>query len=118
MKTISINGHILEKALLVDDPDVKESFTAGSGAERHIRSFTDPDKLKRYISKHPEGIIIAGVGVFFFKEPVPVSSAMVSLDESGSVNILIRDGAEEIEKQLASFDSIREAATGIVYDIK
>ena len=57
-----------------------------------------------------EGIIIAGVGNFFFLEPVPVSAAMIRFDESGSADIRIKEGAEQIEKQLAAMEAIRAAA--------
>ena len=110
MKNISINGHTLEGALLVDDPDIKRAFPDASGQLRHIRSFSQPGRLKAYIRKHPEGIILAGVGAIFFLEPVPVTSAMISFDESGSADILVRDRAEEIEKQLVAMEAIRAAA--------
>ena len=117
MKTISINGHVLEKALLVDDPEVKKAVEDASGNERHIRTFLDPAKLKNYLKKHPEGIIIAGTGVFFFKEPVPVSSAMIGFDESGNADIIVRDGAEEIEKQLSTISEVRDAATEKIFRV-
>ena len=63
MKDIKINGHILDGALLVDDPDVKRSFYDASGQLRHVRFFSQPGKLKSYVCRHPEGIIIAGVAL-------------------------------------------------------
>ena len=115
MKTISINGHILEKALLVDDPDVKRTYEDDSGNKRHIRSFSQAESLWRYIRKHPEGIVIAGTGVFFFKEPVPVSAAMVRFDEAGNANILIREGAAEIEEKLESIDTFRSISQDVFF---
>ena len=110
MKDIKINGHILEGALLVDDPDVKRSFTDASGQLRHVRSFSQPGKLKSYVYRHPEGIIIAGVGAFFFIEPLPVSCAMIRFDEAGNADIQVRDNAESVEKQLSVMEEIRAAA--------
>lgn len=110
MKVIKINGHVLEGALLVDDPDVKRAFTDASGQLRHVRSFSQPGKLKSYLHRHPEGIIIAGTGAFFFLEPVPVSCAMISFDEEGSADIKVRENAESIEKQLSAMAAIRAAA--------
>lgn len=115
IKTIKINGHVLEKALLVDDPDVKKVYEDSMGNKRHIRSFSQADSLKRYIKKHPEGMILAGVGVFFFDEPVPVSSAMVRFDEAGNANILIREGAAEIEEKLESIDTFRSISQDVFF---
>jgi hypothetical protein len=110
MKDIRINGHILDGSLLIDDPDVKKTFTDASGQLRHVRSFSQPGKLKSYVRRHPEGIILAGVGAVFFLEPVPVSSAMIRFDETGSADIQVRDNAENIEKQLTAMEAIRAAA--------
>ena len=100
MKNIRINGHILDGPLLVDDPDVKKTFMDASGQLRHVRSFSQAGRLKSYVRSHPEGIILAGVGTFFFLEPIPVSAAMIRFDEAGNADILIRGEAESIEKQL------------------
>ena len=110
MEGIKINGHALEASLLIEDPDVKQAFTDASGQLRHVRSFTQPGRLKSYLRRHHEGLILAGVGNIFFLEPVPVSSAMVRVDESGNADILINEGAERIEKQLAAMEAIRAAA--------
>lgn len=109
-KGIRINGHVLNGALLVDDPDVKQAFTDASGQLRHVRSFYQPDRLKSYVRKHPEGMILAGVGNIFFLEPVPVSPAMIRFGESGDADILIRDEAESVEKQLTAMEEIQAAA--------
>ena len=110
MKYISINGHILQKSLMVDDPDIKRTFTDASGSQRHIRLFKDPARLKSYVKRHPEGIILAGVGVFFFTEPVPVSAAMIRFDDAGNVEITVREGAYRVEKQLSIMEDIRAAS--------
>ena len=110
MKDIRINGHILDGSLLIDDPDVKKTFTDASGQLRHVRSFSQPGKLKSYVRRHPEGIILAGVGAVFFLEPVPVSSAMIRFDETGGADIQVRDNGENIEKQLTAMEAIRAAA--------
>ena len=110
MKCIKINGHILDAALLIDDPDVRKTYADASGRRRQVRSFSQPGWLRSYLRRHPEGIIIAGAGNLFFLEPVPVSDAMISFDETGSADILIREGAEQIEKQLAAMEAIRAAA--------
>lgn len=109
-REIRINGHGINGALLVDDPDVRQTFEDASGQLRHVRSFSQPDRLKSYVRRHPEGIILAGAGTIFFLEPVPVSSAMIRFDKEGSADILVRDGAESIEKQLTAMDAIRTAA--------
>ena len=114
VKGIKINGHMLDGALMVDDPDVKKAYPDASGQLRHVRTFSQPGRLRSYLKKHPEGIILAGVGTFFFLEPVPVSSAMIRFDEAGSVDIVVREGAEEIEKQLAAMETIWDAATEAV----
>ena len=119
VKGIKINGHVLEGALLVDDPDVKRAYPDASGQLRHVRTFSQPGRLRSYLKKHPEGIILAGVGTFFFPEPVPVSSAMIRFDEAGSADIVVRERAEEIEKQLAAMETIRAAASeavGIIHE--
>lgn len=110
MKYIRINNHVINGALLIDDPDVKKSFTDASGQIRHVRSFSQPGKLKSYVRRHPEGIIIAGAGAFFFIEPVPVSCAMIRFDEAGNADIQVRDNAESVEKQLLAMAAIRTAA--------
>ena len=110
MNVIKINGHILDAALLVDDPEVKKTYTDASGRRRHLRSFSQPGRLKSYLRRHPEGLIIAGAGNLFFLEPVPVSASMIRFDETGSADILIREGAEQIEKQLAAMEAIQAAA--------
>ena len=110
MKDIRINGHILDGSLLIDDPDVKKTFTDASGQLRHVRSFSQPGRLKSYVRRHPEGIILVGVGAVFFLEPVPVSSAMIRFDETGSADIQVRDNGENIEKQLTAMEAIRAAA--------
>ena len=110
MKNIRINGHVINGALLVDDPEVKRAFPDASGKLRHVRSFSQPGRLKSYVRKHPEGIIMAGTGGIFFLEPVPVSAAMIRFDEAGCVDILVREGAESLEKQLATIDEILAAA--------
>ena len=110
VKDIRINGHVLEGTLLVEDPDVKRTFTDASGQLRHVRSFTQPGKLKSYLRKHPEGIILAGVGAFFFIEPVPVSAARIRFDEAGSAEIHVSEEAERIEKQLEAMERISAAA--------
>ena len=56
MKNIRINGHVINGALLVDDPEVKRAFPDASGKLRHVRSFSQPGRLKSYVRKHPEGI--------------------------------------------------------------
>ena len=114
MKNIKINGHIIGGALLVDDPDVKRTFTDASGQLRHIRFFSHPGRLKSYIRRHPEGIILAGVGSVFFIEPVPVTAAMIRFDESGDADILVRDGTECLEKQLSAIEEIYAAAAEAV----
>ena len=119
VKEIKINGHVLEGALMVDDPDVRKTYMDASGQLRHIRTFSQPGRLKSYLKKHPEGIILAGVGTFFFLEPVPVSSAMIRFDEAGSADIVVRERAEEIEKQLAAMETIQAAASeavGIIHE--
>ena len=118
MKDIRINGYSIDGALLVDDPDVKKTFFDASGRPRHVRSFVQPGRLKSFVRKHPEGIIIAGVGNIFFIEPVLVSSAMIRFDEEGGADILVKEDAELIEKQLAAMDAIRAAAAkenGIIH---
>lgn len=110
MKDIKINGYVLDGALLVDDPDVKKTYVDASGQQRHVKSFSQPGKLKSYVSRHPEGIIIAGVGAFFFIEPIPVSCAGIRVDEAGNAEIQVRDHAESVEKQLSVMEAIRSAA--------
>ncbi len=110
MKEIRINGHVLEGALLIDDPDVKKAFTDAAGHLRHVRSFSQPARLRSYLLRHPEGMIIAGAGGIFFTEPVPVSSAMISFDGSGSADIHIKEEAERMEKQLSAMEAIWSAA--------
>lgn len=110
MKSIRINGHVINGALLVDDPEVKRAFPDASGKLRHVRSFSQPGRLKSYVRKHPEGIIMAGTGGIFFLEPVPVPAAMIRFDEAGGVDIQVREGAESLEKQLATIDEILAAA--------
>ena len=110
MKDIRINGHILDGSLLIDDPDVKKTFTDASGQLRHVRSFSQPGRLKSSVRSHPEGIRLAGVGAVFFLEPVPVSSAMIRFDETGGADIQVRDNGENIEKQLTAMEAIRAAA--------
>lgn len=110
MKDIKINGYSLDGALLVDDPDVKKTIIDASGHHRSVRSFSQPGRLKSYIRRHPEGMILAGVGSFFFLEPVLVSSAMIRFDETGSADIQVKDGAEMIQRQLAAMDAIHAAA--------
>ena len=110
MKNIRINGHVINGALLVDDPEVKRAFPDASGKLRHVRSFSQPGRLKSYVRKHPEGIIMAGTGGIFFLEPVSVSAAMIRFDEAGGVDIQVREGAESLEKQLATIDEILAAA--------
>ena len=109
-KGIKINGHVLDAALLIDDPDVKKTYTDASGQRRHVRSFSEPGRLRSYLRRHSEGIIIAGAGTFFFLEPVAVSAAMIRFDDSGSADIIIKEGSEQIEKQLAAMEAIRAAA--------
>ena len=113
-KEISINGHVLDGALLIDDPEVKHSFTDASWQPRHVRCFTQPAGLKAYARRHPEGIILAGVGNIFFTEPVPVSFAMISFDENGSANIQVREGAADIERQLEAIEAIQTAAENAI----
>lgn len=110
MKVIRINGHVLDGALLVDDPDVKRTFTDASGQLRHVRSFSGSGRLKSYVYRHPEGIILAGVGALFFIEPIPVSSSMIRFDSSGNADISVGYGAESIEKQLEAMEKICTAA--------
>lgn len=110
MKVIRINGHVLDGALLVDDPDVKRTFPDASGQLRHVRSFSGSGRLKSYVHRHPEGIILAGVGALFFIEPIPVSSSMIRFDLSGNADISVGYGAESIEKQLAAMEKICAAA--------
>ena len=110
MKNIRINGHIIEGVLLIDDPEVQRTFMDASGRLRHVRLFSHPGRLKSYIHRHPEGIILAGVGTFFFIEPVPVSAAMIRFDAFGGADILVRDGAESLEKQLLAIEGICAAA--------
>lgn len=110
MKDIKINGHVIEGALLVEDPDVKRTYMDASGQLRHVRSFSQPGRLKSYIRRHPEGIILAGAGAIFFLEPVPVSSALIRFDEAGNADILVRDEAESIERQLTAMEEIHDAA--------
>lgn len=110
MKQIRINGHALGCPLMIDDPDVKRTFRDTAGQERHVRYISQPGRLKGYLKKHPEGIIIAGAGPFFFNEPVPVSSAMIRFDESRNADILIREERETIEKQLLIMEAIQTAA--------
>ena len=114
MKTIKINGHYLGGALLVDDPDIKRTYTDASGQPRHVRCFTQPAGLKAYARRHPEGIILAGAGNIFFTEPVPVSPAMISFDENGSANIQVREGAGDIERQLEAIEAIQTAAENAI----
>ena len=110
MEGIKINGHVLEAVLLIEDPDVKQAFTDASGGLRHVRAFSQPGRLKSFLRRHSKGLILAGVGNIFFLEPVPVSSAMVRFDESGSADILIKEGAEWIERQLTAMEAIHKAA--------
>ena len=110
MKDIKINGYSLDGALLVDDPEGKKTIADASGHTRSVRSFSQPGRLKSYIRRHPEGIILAGVGAVFFLEPVPVSSAMIRFDETGGADIQVRDNGENIEKQLTAMEAIRAAA--------
>lgn len=115
MKRIRINGHTLEGALLVDDPDVKKTFVDASGQLRRVRSFTQPGRLKSYVLRHPEGIVLAGVGSIFFLEPVPVSAAMIRTDGESGLDILLKEDAERIERQLAAIEDIYAAAEECVY---
>lgn len=115
IKKIRINGHVPDGPLLIDDPDVKQTFMDASGQLRHIRTFSQPVRLKSYLLRHPEGIVLAGVGSIFFLEPVPVSAAMISFDETGSIDILVRDNAESIEKQLTAMEEIYAAAVECSY---
>ena len=114
MKSIKINGYFLGGALLVDDPDIKRTYTDASGQPRHVRCFTQPAGLKAYVRRHPEGIILAGVGNIFFTEPVPASPAMISFDENGSANIQVREGAAELERQLEAIEAIQTAAENAI----
>ena len=118
MKEIRINGQILNKSLMVEDPDVKRSFEDLSGQERHVRIFSDPARLKAYAKKHPEGMILAGVGVFFFTEPVIVSAGGVKFDKDGNAEILVREGAEEIERQLRIIDEMSAEAQKEIMNIR
>lgn len=111
MKNIRINGHRIEGPLLVDDPDVKKTYIDASGQLRHLRSFSQPVRLKAYVCRHPEGMILAGIGTIFFLEPIPVSAASIKFDEEGNADLLIRDEAGSIEKQLKAMEAISTAAS-------
>ena len=110
MKVIKINGHILDRPLMVDDPEVKRAYRDAQGMERHVRFCSQPGRLKAYLRKHPEGIILAGAGTAFFTEPVPVSAAMIRFDEAGNADIIVKEEAELIEKQLSIMEDISAEA--------
>lgn len=118
MKQIRINGHTLNKSLMIEDPDVKRSFQDASGEDRHVRIISDPVRLKAYSKKHPEGMILAGVGVFFFTEPVVVTAGGVRFDRDGNADILVRAGAEEVERQLRVIDAMSDEAQEAIMNIK
>ena len=109
-KEITINGQQLPGALMVEDPAARNFITDTNGQRRHVRSYSTPAGLRRYLNRHPEGLIIAGCGVFLFREPAAVTAARIRYDESGNVNILIPEKAEEIRRELERIVQIREAA--------
>lgn len=110
MESIKINGHFLERPLMIDDPDSARTFRDASGRSRSISYCTTASELREYLRAHPEGVIIAGVGTIFFLEPFPVSSGSVIFGADGSADILVKEGAEDIKKQLTAMDGIRAAA--------
>jgi len=104
-KTIRINGYALSGALSIDDPEHGKMILG-----KCIKCISTPRQMKIYINKHPEGVIILGYGVSFFDEPVPVSRNQIAFDKEGNVDIIIRDGAEKIVKQIRFTDEIAEEA--------
>ena len=109
-KEIRINGDTLPGDLMIEDPDARNMIIDTNGQRRHVRSYRTPAGLRRYLTKHPEGLIVAGCGVFLFREPAAVTAARIRYDESGNVNILIPEKAEEIRRELENIAQIREAA--------
>lgn len=110
MESIKINGHFLERPLMIDDPDSAKTFRDASGRSRSISYCATASELRDYLRAHPEGVIIAGAGAIFFLEPFPVSSGSVIFGADGSADILVKEDAGGIEKQLTAMEEIREAA--------
>ena len=109
-KKIKMNGRVLNAALIIDDPDCKRTVYGRDGKKCHVCCISSPVYLKGYLKRHPEGIIIDGYGIAFFKEPVLISPSMVSFDQSGNANICFRDNADKIERQLEIMDQLSEIA--------
>ena len=109
-KAIRINGHDPACPVMIEDPDVKRTFRDSSGEPRHVRFFSDAVRLKSYLRRHPEGLVLAGAGAFFFTEPIPVPAARIRFCEDGSADIRVKDKAELIERQIARMEEISAAA--------
>lgn len=110
MDNIKINGHFLERPLMIEDPDSRTAVRDASGRTRHISYCSTAEELKDYLGTHTEGFVAAGVGTIFFLKPFAVSFASVRFDYDGSADILVKEDAGGIEKQLTAMEEIREAA--------
>ena len=109
-KQITINGHQLPGPLLIEDPDARSVLIDTNGQRRHVRSYKTPAGLRRYLQRHPEGVIIAGCGIFLFGDPAPVTAAGICYNENGGADITIRENAAEIRRELETIEMMQRAA--------
>lgn len=115
-KRIRINGSDLKGCLLFWDPEIKKpTKDRDSGKLHNVRRVSRPAELRKLAERQPEGLLLEGMNLTYFSEPVRIPPSALTFDAKGSAELWI-DGAGEIERAMDKIERVEAAADQFVKD--
>lgn len=115
-KQIRINGRECSKSLLFWDPEIKKPTKDRDTGKLHtVRRVSRPAELRKLAERQPEGLLLEGVSLLYFSEPVRIPPSALTFDAQGSAELWI-DGAGEIERAMDKIERVEAAADQFVKD--
>ena len=105
-KQIRINGRECDRCLLFRDPEIKNPTKDRNTGELHnVRRVRRPADLRKLAERQPEGLLLEGVWLTYFSEPVRIPPSALSFDDQGSAELWI-DEAGELWQALDEYERL------------
>lgn len=116
-KQIRINGLELEGCLLFWDPEIKKpTKDRDTGKLHNVRRVSRPAELHKLAERKPEGLLLEGMNLTYFSEPVRIPPSSLRFDEQGNAEIRIAEGVEAVEKAMQDAQRIYDEVDQYIRD--
>lgn len=108
-KRIRINGLELEDCLLLWDPEIKKpTKDRYTGKLHNVRRVSRPAELQKLAERQTDGLLLEGIMLTYFSEPVRIPPSCLRFDEQGNAEIRIVEGAQVVEQAILNMKRIHD----------